>query len=128
MFDKMIPIIQKNSLVICDLDDTMFTRKIPCEFTDLNGFIQLFKHVKGNLIFLTKHSPPKEIKDRFKELNLNYDDFIVLYTTLSKGVFLKDFPYPPRTVFIDNSTRQIKSVRKHCPDIVCIQFPSRYKI
>ena len=122
MFDKMIPILPKDPFIICDLDETLFTRGMPCKFIDLDGFIQLFTHVKGNLIFLTKHANEKEIRDKFKHLKLNYDDFTVLYTSDSKGAFLKSLSYPPRTVFIDNSVRQIKSVRKHCPDIMCIHF------
>jgi len=122
MFDKMIPMIPKNSFIICDLDDTLFTKELPCKFTDLEGFIQLFAHVKGNLIFLTGHPSKQEIKERFKYLHLNYKDFTVIYTKESKGLFLKKYAYPSRTVFIDNSLRQIKSVQKHCPDIQCIHF------
>lgn len=122
MFDKMIPIVHKDSLLICDLDDTFFTKGYPCKFTDLDGFIQLFKHVKGNIIFLTGHPSKQEIKDRFKTLKLNYHDFTIFYCNIPKGLFLKKFRYPPRTVFIDNSRFQIKSVRKYCPDIQCIHF------
>jgi len=127
MFDKMIPIIHKDSLVICDLNETLFTRGIPCEFTDLDGFIQLFKHVKGNIIFLTTHKKKQDIKDCFNYLHLNYNDFTVLYSTGSKGLYLKKRSYPPHTVFIDNNVEQIKSVRKHCPDITCIHFEYQAK-
>ena len=122
MFGEMIPLIKKDSFVICDLNETLFTRDIPCKFTDLDGFIRLFKHVKGKILFLTKHTNKKEIESCFKHLNLNYDDFVVGYTTLPKGIFLMNFPYPKNTVFIDNSLRQIKSVQKYCPDILTLQF------
>ena len=95
MFDKMIPIVHKTSLVICDLDDTFFTKGLPCKFTDLDGFIQLFQHVKGNLIFLTGHPSKQEIKDRFNSLQLNYDDFTIFYHILhhdSKRSFFKKIP------------------------------------
>lgn len=50
MFTPLIPYIRKDSFVICDLDDTFF-KKNECRFTDLDGFIELYKHVKGQLIF-----------------------------------------------------------------------------
>jgi hypothetical protein len=122
MFDRMIPLIHKDSFIICDLNETLFTRDVPCKFTDLDGFIRLFKHIKGRILFLTKHKSKKEIKACFKQVHLKYDDFVVVYTDLPKGIFLKNYPYPKHTVFIDNSLRQIQSVQKHCPDILTIQF------
>jgi hypothetical protein len=89
---------------------------------DLEGFVQLYKHVDGNLIFLTYHKSKKEIYDRFTCLGLNHQNFTILFTTVPKGIFLKELGYPKHTVFIDNSKRQINSVRKHCPDIQCFHF------
>jgi hypothetical protein len=120
MFSTMIPLIRKDALVVCDLDDTFFKRD-QCRFIDLPGFIQLFKHVKGNIVFLTYKSK-KEIRDKFKCLGLDYNRFTILYTQIPKGLFLKELDYPKHTVFIDNSKRQINSVKKHCPDIQCFHF------
>lgn len=121
MFSPLIPYIRKDSFVICDLDDTLF-KKNECRFTDLDGFIQLYKHVKGNIVFLTYHESKKEIRDKFKCLGLDYNRFIILYTRMPKGLFLKEINYPKQTVFIDNSKRQNNSVKKHCPDIQCFHF------
>jgi len=122
MFSPMISHIQKDSLVICDLDDTFFYEKGPCRFTDLNGFIELYKHVNGQMLFLTQHKSKKEIRDKFTCLGLDSKRFKILFTSEPKGIFLKAFGYPKKTVFIDNSKRQINSVRKHCPDIQCFLF------
>ena len=122
MFGKIASVIQKDAFVICDLDDTFFTRKGPCRFMDLEGFIRLYRKVEGRVVFLTAHNDKKEICDRFTCLGLDYNRFHVLYTTIPKGPFLKDFGYPKQTVFIDNSKRQINSVKKHCPDIQCFLF------
>ncbi len=122
MFDELIPLIRKDSLIIMDINDTLITKDKPCRFTDLDGFIHLFKYVKGNILFLTGHASKKEIQNCFKEVGLKYDDFTVLYTNVPKGIFLKRFSYPTHTVFIDNSKRQINSVRKYCPDILAIHY------
>ncbi len=122
MFDEVIPLIRKDSLIIMDINDTLITKDNPCRFTDLDGFIHLFKYVKGNIIFLTGHESKKEIQNCFKSVGLNYKDFVILYTKIPKGLFLKNYPYPAHTVFIDNSKRQINSVSKYCPDIKCIHF------
>jgi len=121
MFSQLIPLIQKDAFILCDLDDTFFKRH-ECRFTDLPGFIMLYKHVKGNIVFLTAHNCKKEIRDKFKCLGLDYNRFAILYTTLPKGIFLKEIDYPNQTIFIDNSKRQINSVKKHCPDIQCFHF------
>ena len=89
---------------------------------DLLGFIDLYKHVDGKLLFLTGHESKKEVRDRFTCLGLDSKRFKILYTQESKGVFLKQFGYPKHTVFIDNSKRQVDSVKKHCPDIQCFLF------
>jgi hypothetical protein len=128
MFSPMIPHIRKGSFVIMDLDDTFFKKDAffkkddPCKFTDLPGFIALYKHIQGNLVFLTAHVIKKEIHDKFTCLGLNHRDFTIIYTRIPKGPFLKLYKYPKDTVFIDNSKRQINSVRKHCPDIQCFHF------
>ena len=121
MFSPMIPHIQKGSFVIMDLYDTFFKNE-SCQFTDLRGFIQLYKHVNGQLLFLTQHKSKKEIRDKFTCLGLDSKRFKILYTSEPKGVFLKKWGYPKKTVFIDNSKRQINSVRKHCQDIQCFLF------
>ena len=125
MFSPLIPHIRPGSLVICDLDDTLFKKTNPCRFIDLPGFIQLYKHVQGKIVFLTYHKSKKEIRDKFKCLGLNPCDFTIFFTQIPKGLFLKDLNYPPHTVFIDNSKRQINSVKKHCPDIQCFHFTPR---
>ena len=121
MFSPLIPLIRKDSFVLCDLDDTFF-KKNSCRFTDLVGFIELYKHVNGNLAFLTLHESKKEIRDKFKCLGLDYNQFTIFYTRVPKGIFLKNLDYPIHTIFIDNSKRQINSVKKHCPDILCFHF------
>jgi hypothetical protein len=118
----MIPSIRKDAFVIMDLNDTFYTRQGPCKFMDLLGFIKLYKHVDGNLLFLTGHKSKKEVRVRFACLGLESKLFKILYTQESKGVFLKRFGYPKHTVFIDNSKRQVDSVKKHCPDIQCFLF------
>jgi hypothetical protein len=118
----MIPHIRKDAFVICDLDDTLFKKDGPCRFIDLEGFIRLHQHVDGNLLFLTYHESKKEIRDKFKCLGLKHHRFVILFTQKPKGLFLKELGYPKHTVFIDNSKRQINSVRKHCPDIQCFHF------
>ena len=95
MFSTLIPYIRKDSFVICDLDDTLFKRN-ECRFTDLPGFIQLYKHVKGNIVFLTYHESKKEIRDKFKCLGLDYNRFTILYTRIPKGLFLKEIDYPKK--------------------------------
>jgi len=122
MFSEIVPQIRKDAFVICDLNDTFFKKKEPCEFTDLLGFIELYKHVDGRLLFLTYHDSKKEIHDRFKCLGLDYKRFKILFSKMPKGLYLKKLGYPKHTVFIDNSKRQINSVRKHCPDIQCFLF------
>jgi hypothetical protein len=122
MFGKIIPHIRADSLVICDLDDTFFTRKSPTHIIDPDGFFRLYTRVKGNVIFLTYHKSKKEIRDKFKEVGLDSRQFTILYTKVPKGIFLKDYAYPKHTVFIDNSVRQTNSVRKYCPDIQCFLF------
>jgi hypothetical protein len=122
MFEDIIPLIKKDSFIIFDIHDTVITRNKPYHFTDLDGFIHLFKYVKGNIMFLTAHPSKKEVQRGFKDVGLNYDDFNVLYSNIPKGLFLKQYSYPSNTVFIDNSLRQINSVRKHCPDILAIHF------
>lgn len=124
MFSKFIPHIRRDSLVFCDLDDTFFTRKSPTKLNDPTGFIQLYKHVKGRIIFLTMHNNKKEIRENFKEVGLDVSQFLILYSTIPKGIFLKEYTYPKNTVFIDNSIRQNNSVKKHCPDIQCFLFTS----
>lgn len=122
MFSKIIPHILPDSLVICDLDDTFFTRKSPTKIIDPEGFVKLYKRVKGKVIFLTYHEIKNEIRDKFKEIGLDSRNFVILYTKVPKGIFLKDYGYPKNTVFIDNSVRQNNSVRKYCPDIQCFLF------
>jgi hypothetical protein len=122
MFSNIVPHIHPNSLVICDLDDTFFTRKSPTKLNDPDGFAKLYEHVNGKIIFLTYHKSKKEIRDKFKEVSLESSQFPILYTTVPKGIFLKDYTYPKNTVFIDNSVRQNNSVKKYCPDIQCFLF------
>lgn len=124
MFDKMIPIVHKDSLIIFDINNTLITNP-PYQFTDLEGFIKLFKHVKGRIVFLTAETSKKETQRQLKEVGLKYDDFTVLHTNIPKGIFLKQYSYPSHTVFIDDRLHQIRSVRKHCPDIQCIHFKSK---
>lgn len=120
MFEKVIPLIPREALVIMDVNETLITKK-PYRMTDPEGFKQLYKHVKGNIVFLTGNSSKREIQQGFKDAGLRYCDYTVWYTKLPdvpKGIFLKEKTYPKHTVFIDNSVRQLNSVRKHCPDIM----------
>ena len=120
MFEKIIPLIPREALVIMDVNETLITKK-PYRMTDPEGFKQLYKHAKGNIVFLTGNPSQREIQHRFKDAGLRYCDYTVWYTKLPKGIFLKEKTYPKHTVFIDNSVRQLNSVNKHCPDIMTFQ-------
>ena len=117
MFEEIKKQVPRDALVFCDLIGTFYKRSHgKTVFTDLDGFISLWKHVRGKVIFLTAHPNSHDIHHSFKELGLRYSDFTILYTTVPKGEFLKRYRYP-HIVFIDNTKQQILSVQKRCPHI-----------
>lgn len=123
MFKEICSQIPRGSLVICDIIGTFYKRKgDKLVFTDLDGFIELWKHVRGNLIFLTGHPSHRDIHSGFKKLNLTYADYTVLYTSIPKGDYLKNYKFPTHTVFIDNNINQIRSVQRQCPSIQTFYF------
>ncbi len=123
MFEEIRQQIPRDALVFCDLIGTFYKRSHgKTVFTDLDGFISLWKHVRGKVIFLTAHPNTQDIHHSFEELGLRYSDFTIKYTTIPKGEYLKRYTYP-HLVFIDNTKQQILSVQKHCPHIQVFHVP-----
>ena len=123
MFTEIKRQISRDALVFCDLVGTFYKRSHgKTVFVDLDGFISLWKHVRGKIIFLTAHPNKEDIRTSFSELGLRYSDYTIFYSTIPKGEYLLDYRYP-HIAFIDNTLQQIKSVQKHCPHIQTFHVP-----
>lgn len=103
--------------------------------TDFDGFMSMIETIKStnnNFLFLTARTNDeknnnKNIRQKFDNIGLNYDDFNVHYTNnlMSKGYYIKNnikVSSYDTVIFIDDYETYIKSVTEHFPHIICYQF------
>lgn len=106
--------------------------------TDAEGFScmeQKIKELGGKLLFLTARTKENSLKytiKNFKDIGLDYNNYIVHYTDniISKGDYIanrlniKDYG---EIIFIDDYPEYIKTVKDRIPEIICYQFQAEEK-
>lgn len=127
--------INKNTLIICDIDDTLlYTNKstnlltilcgdcLPVVYhTDNLGFQELLKNIKNtesHICFLTARvnstNCKKITKIDFNDIGLNYDDYNVYHCgPIPKGEYIKkniSYDEYDEVIFIDDLDKNINNV------------------
>jgi hypothetical protein len=142
--------LTKNSLVLCDIDDTLITTKTIClkpkktntakpniklvvpAYIDKNGFTNLLQRLEATnskLYFITSRNESSIdfTNNQFKLLNIDINTYPILYCgTSQKSNIVKQFIHTnsyDSIIFIDDLMYNIRNMKKEFGDKVsCFLF------